>query len=138
MGRSGHLEMGRCSCDLGVSLKKAAALLIKKYGGTLKKSPLRVKGCRIVMAAGSLFKVAEGIPLFCLARLEHPRFLGGADEWPPCCYGLTTVIPTAVHVVAKHHKNNRGYKQPTKTDHVKTSCYCLVLILSPHRLQQTI
>lgn len=62
----------------------------------------------------------------CRAAMKHPRFFGGADEWPPCCYGLTTVVSTAMNVVAKHHENNRGYKQPTKTDHVKTSCYCLV------------
>ena len=61
-----------------------------------------------------------------LQLLEHPRFYSGVDAWPLSCYGLTTVISAAVHVVAKHHENNRGYKQPTETDHIKTSYYCLV------------
>ena len=73
------------------------------------------KIARIVRAAGSLFIVAEGSPLSIIQRLlretrlqllEHPRFYSGVDVWPLSCYGLTTVISSAVHVVAKHHENN--------------------------------
>ena len=99
------------------------------------------KGCWVFIYSGrghSTFDYSTVTSRNPLQLLEHPRFLGGADERPPCCYGLATVIPAAVHVVAKYHENNRGYKQPTETSHVKTSCYCLELISLTHKYQRTI
>lgn len=116
----------------------------KKGGGRGKKmrpwgknSP-HSKGCWVFIYSGrgqSTFDYSTVTSRNPLQLLEHPRFLGGADERPPCYYGLTTVISAAVHVVAKHHENNRGYKQPTKTNHIKTSCYCRELLSLTHKCQ---
>ena len=69
----------------------------KKGGGRGKKmrpgrknSP-HSKGCWVFIYSGrgqSTFDYSTVTSRNPLQLLEHPRFLGGADERPPCCYGL--------------------------------------------------
>lgn len=130
---------------MSVSEKMCGALGRKMGGGEKKMRPVgenspHSKGCWVFVYSGrwqSTFDYSTVTSRNPLQLLEHPRFLGGADERPPCCYGLTAVISAAVHVVAKHHENNRGYKQPNETSHVKTSYCYLGLLLLLHRLQRT-
>lgn len=49
------------------------------------------KGCWVFIYSGrgqSTFDYSTVTSRNPLQLLEHPRFLGGADEWPPCCYGF--------------------------------------------------
>ena len=73
------------------------ALGRKKGGGRGKKicpweenSP-HSKGCWVFIYSGrwqSTFDYSTVTSRNPLQLLEHPRFLGGADERPPCCYGF--------------------------------------------------
>ena len=60
----------------------------------LGKTVPHSKGCWVFIYSGrgqSTFDYSTVTSRNPLQLLEHPRFLGGADERPPCCYGLRLV-----------------------------------------------
>lgn len=62
----------------------------RKYAPWRKNSP-HSKGCWVFVYSGrgqSTFDYSTVTSRNPLQLLEHPRFLGGADERPPCCYGF--------------------------------------------------
>ena len=62
----------------------------RKYAPGRKNSP-QSKGGWVFIYSGrwqSTFDYSTVTSRNPLQLLEHPRFLGGADEGPPCCYGF--------------------------------------------------
>ena len=68
----------------------------KKWAAEKRKCALGLnsphsKGCWVFIYSGrgqSTFDYSTVTSRNPLQLLEHPRFLGGADERPPCCYGF--------------------------------------------------
>ena len=74
----------------GALERKRGAAEERKYAPGRKNSP-HSKGCWVFIYSGggqSTFDYSTVTSRNPLQLLEHPRFLGGADERPPCCYGF--------------------------------------------------
>ena len=79
-----HVFLGaRCAKTRRAVIGKKYPPPGKKWGRTIKMLAFIYSGRRPF--AFDYSTVTSRNPL---QLLEHPRFLGGADERPPCCYGL--------------------------------------------------
>lgn len=76
---------------MGGALGRKKGVAEERKCAPWRKNSPHSKGCWVFIYSGrgqSTFDCSTVTSRNPLQLLEHPRFLGGADERPPCCYGF--------------------------------------------------
>jgi len=79
--------MGRLHAILALAEKMSGGVFDKKISPQIEKYASWIKGCRIVTAAGSLFILAEGSPVFdySMVTSRNPSAAAGTSAFLERC-----------------------------------------------------